>query len=114
MPIDPFFTSAHKKHYINIPGVDDLYAQVKAMPYDERQKWKHDCWYNKRPTQLESIVLRRLKFDASVHRRARIHETSRKQVAKAIEEYKRGKRDRIIMVGRNFAGKKARCLQRHS
>ena len=46
MPVDPFFTSAHKKHYIENPETGRLIKQLRSLPVGEAyaliDQWRKD------------------------------------------------------------------------
>lgn len=77
MPMDPFFSSANKKHYIENPEHTALLARVRAMTDQERGKWMHAMkwkpWRDR--SASEASVYRALVFEWNMrnHARNRFH-----------------------------------------
>jgi hypothetical protein len=73
MPLDPFFSSANKKHYVENPEHAALMAKVRAMSEDERNKWVHETYYKplQDRTNAERTVLKALRFEWNVRARSR-------------------------------------------
>jgi len=65
MPIDPFFTSAHKKHYIENPEFTALIAKVRAMPPEDRRKWMLEMKWKPlgQRSYVEAAVYKALSFE---------------------------------------------------
>ena len=75
MPMDPFFTSAHKKHFIASPKFAALMAEIRALPPDEQRAWVDRMWRTPKEerSRAEASVMKALTFEfqraASVRRR---------------------------------------------
>jgi hypothetical protein len=96
MPFDPFFSSANKKHYVAINGVAELKAKVDSMSFPERIDWINQC-KARGLNSVEGIVMHQRAFESRQKRRARIHARGQKNISKALEELKAGKRSKITI-----------------
>jgi hypothetical protein len=95
MPLDPFFTSAEKKHYIQDAETQELWNKLMSMSYNERRA-VINSW---RPpyTRQQRIVKQKIAFMTTRIRRARIHTHRDKVFVKVDEEIRNGKR--VARVG---------------
>jgi hypothetical protein len=81
MPLDAFFSSTNKKHYLerDAEQVHELYEKVLHMNQDEQAAWVNQ-FRDRKPTTVESIVRRRIGFVLRQRRIARL----RARAAKAV------------------------------
>ncbi len=99
MPLDPFFTSANTRHFIPDEGATLLYNWLKSMPTEQRREVMLSWRTQKEPLSKEQwIVRRRFGYELTHKRRALVHRTSQKNIAKAIKELTQGKRFMVKMV----------------
>jgi hypothetical protein len=71
--MDPFFTSANKKHYVPNDTYAELMAKVRAMSDADRGKWMLEMkWKPFRDrTRTEKAVFKALMFEWNIKDRAR-------------------------------------------
>ncbi len=102
MPFDEFFSSKNKKHYLSTVDEGErlaLRAKVLGMSFEERQKYWEELRSKKGLTPLEHLVRRQLDFEGFHRRRAKVHGINQRNIKRAVEELKVGKREMVITLG---------------
>jgi hypothetical protein len=72
--MDPFFTSANKRRYVQMDGVQELVDRVRAMPWEKRTKWVDEMWAKRREhkcTKVELCALNAVSFLRKIASHAR-------------------------------------------
>jgi hypothetical protein len=84
MPLDAFFSSANKRHYVeqDTEEVRELYDKVQRMSEDEQTAWLHQ-FHTRKPTKVETLVRRKIWFVLRQRRLARLRAKAARAIAKA-------------------------------